>query len=85
MGIKIPAYLMGVLGGSLILCGQAAGEDNTSAFGSDFSMSFNLYSRLRPKESLHTASFWTFSCSCLRVITECYPADPYSSLSGGSD
>lgn len=84
MGIKIQIHLTGLLGGSLILCGQAAGKDDTSAFRSDISMWFNLCSRLRPKESLHTPSFWTFPCSRLWVITECHPSEPYSSLSSGS-
>lgn len=76
MGIQIAICLAGVLGGSLILCGQAAGEDNTSAFRNHFSMRFNISSRLRPMESLHAHSLRTFPSLCLGAITEGHPADP---------
>lgn len=85
MGTQIPVDLTGVLGGSLILCGQAIGEDNTSAFGNHFSVRFNLSSRVRPMESLHAHSLRAFPSLCLAAITECHPADPDSSLSDGSE
>lgn len=84
-GIQIAIYLTGVLGESLFLCGHAAGEDNTSAFGNHFTMRFNISSRLMPMESLHDHSLRIFPSLCLRAITECHPADPGSSPSDGSE